>query len=333
MEYITNKITHVTSNGKLERILTAGGYMQDGGLYFYIKDYQGNVRVVLDQRNRPVELNAYYPYGMLMASTPSDSHQPHKYGTKELDRENGLDCYDSQARWYAPQTGRTYTLDPMAEKYPHLSPYLWCAANPITLTDPDGKEVMADELSRINICNTLTKEESEYVRFDKNGMLDVQLLNKSQSASENMIALKALANSEVEYNFMVADKDHEGKKYFDTSETDGNFYRGTTEMPNAERNSSPDDKVFIIVGKILNEKQQAVTTAHEAFGHAYFYEIFRDTEQSSHTYTKDGKIVWDEELKVYGVETIRIPANPVLENRIKIVTNIARQNYENRFGK
>ena len=23
------------------------GYMQDGGLYFYIKDYQGNVRVVL----------------------------------------------------------------------------------------------------------------------------------------------------------------------------------------------------------------------------------------------------------------------------------------------
>ena len=131
---------YIYKNGKLERILTDNGYMQDGELYFYIKDYQGNVRVVLDQRNRPVELNAYYPYGMLMASTPSDSHQPHKYGTKELDRENGLDCYDSQARWYAPQTGRTSTLDPMAEKYPHLSPYLWCAANPITLTDPDGKE-------------------------------------------------------------------------------------------------------------------------------------------------------------------------------------------------
>ena len=26
------------------------GYMQDVGLYFYIKDYQGNVRVVLNQR-------------------------------------------------------------------------------------------------------------------------------------------------------------------------------------------------------------------------------------------------------------------------------------------
>ena len=30
--------------------LCSCGYMQDGGLYFHIKDYQGNVRVVLNQR-------------------------------------------------------------------------------------------------------------------------------------------------------------------------------------------------------------------------------------------------------------------------------------------
>ena len=30
--------------------LCSCGYMQDGGLYFYIKDYHGNVRVVLNQR-------------------------------------------------------------------------------------------------------------------------------------------------------------------------------------------------------------------------------------------------------------------------------------------
>lgn len=133
--------SYIYKNGKLERVLTAGGYIEDGEYYFYIKDYQGNVRVVLDQRNHPVELNAYYPYGMLMAATPSDSKQPHKYGAKELDRENALDLYDSQARWYAPQTGRTPTMDPLAEKYPHLSPYLWCAANPNRYRDPDGRKV------------------------------------------------------------------------------------------------------------------------------------------------------------------------------------------------
>lgn len=133
--------SYIYKNGKLERVLTDNGYWQDGELYFYIKDYQGNVRVVLDQRIHPVELNAYYPYGMLMAATPSDSKQPHKYGAKELDRENALDLYDSQARWYAPQTGRTPTMDPLAEKYPHLSPYLWCAANPNRYRDPDGRKV------------------------------------------------------------------------------------------------------------------------------------------------------------------------------------------------
>ena len=36
------------------------GYMQNGELYFYIKDYLGNVRVVLNQANQPVEVNSYW---------------------------------------------------------------------------------------------------------------------------------------------------------------------------------------------------------------------------------------------------------------------------------
>ena len=93
------------------------GYMQDEGLYFYIKDYQGNVRVVLNQANRPVEVNNYYPYGGLMAATTTESSQPYKYGTQELDRENGLDWYDSKARMCDPAIGRTPTQAPMAEIY------------------------------------------------------------------------------------------------------------------------------------------------------------------------------------------------------------------------
>ena len=117
------------------------GYMQDGELYFYIKDYQGNVRVVINQANQPVEVNSYYPYGGLMAATTTEGSQPYKYSTKELDRENGLDLYDSKARMYDPTIGRTPTQDPMAEKYYSMSPYLWCAANPNRYRDPDGRKV------------------------------------------------------------------------------------------------------------------------------------------------------------------------------------------------
>ena len=79
-------------------MLCSCGYMQDGELYFYIKDYQGNVRVVLNQANQPVEVNRYYPYGGLMAATTTEGTQPYKYSTKELDRENCLDWYDFHAR-------------------------------------------------------------------------------------------------------------------------------------------------------------------------------------------------------------------------------------------
>ena len=35
------------------------GYIQ-GGTVFFIMDYQGNVRVVLNQANQPVEVNSYW---------------------------------------------------------------------------------------------------------------------------------------------------------------------------------------------------------------------------------------------------------------------------------
>lgn len=64
--------------------------------------------------------------------------QPLKYGAKELDRENGLDLYDSHARFYDSMIGRTTSQDPLAEKYSGVSPYLWCAANPIKFGDKNG---------------------------------------------------------------------------------------------------------------------------------------------------------------------------------------------------
>jgi len=41
-------------------------------------------------------------------------------------------------------------IDPMCEKYPWLSPYLYCANNPVNLVDKDGKDIWElDELGNI----------------------------------------------------------------------------------------------------------------------------------------------------------------------------------------
>ena len=135
----------IYKDGEVERILTDNGYAvpdSAGGYdyYYYVKDWQGNVRAVIDEENRRMELNNYYPYGMPMSSTASV--QPYKYGCKELDRTNGLDMYDFGARWYDMIVPHFITMDELCEKYPSISPYAYCAGNPIRYVDPDGRKVI-----------------------------------------------------------------------------------------------------------------------------------------------------------------------------------------------
>lgn len=294
--------SYIYKNGKLERVLTAGGYIEDGEYYFYIKDYQGNVRVVLDQRNHPVELNAYYPYGMLMAATPSDSKQPHKYGAKELDRENGLDLYNSQARWYAPQTGRTPTMDPLAEKYPHLSPYLWCAANPITLTDPTGKELKPKGEEELQVIkNTIPAEARRFVVINDEGFIDKNKLEEYSGDSYNFQILKYIVNSpitmfvELNDNYNYIDENGELKNstmtYYDFNpiydneddkdktcstisglSTGETGKMGITLFPDrAGFSGSTNNTIHVIINKNLSEKGSAETYSHEANGHGALY--------------------------------------------------------------
>lgn len=45
------------------------------------------------------------------------------------------------------------SVDPLADKYPNISPYAYCAWNPVKLVDPDGKEAGGPPKSRITVRN------------------------------------------------------------------------------------------------------------------------------------------------------------------------------------
>ena len=216
---------YIYCNGTLERILTGNGYIQGGEYYFYIKDYQGNVRVVLNQANYPVEVDSYYPYGGLMAATTTEGIQPYKYGTKELDRENGLDLYDSKARMYDPTIGRTPTQDPMAEKYYSMSPYLWCAGNPITFTDPNGEDLIINGsciLKQIYLEMLHNSTGNIYAFDDRNKlMLKGKDFDFNGESSQTLSALVSSAiNSEIVYSFSLTGEKCDDKSVFiDSYET------------------------------------------------------------------------------------------------------------------
>ena len=129
----------VYENGSPKLLLTDAGYVSlaDGKYHYYLKDHQGNNRVVINQSGAVEEVNHYYPFGGVFAS--SGSVQPYKYNGKELDRENGLDWYDYGARHYDAALGRFLTVDPLAELNYAASPYTYCGSNPVIRVDKDGK--------------------------------------------------------------------------------------------------------------------------------------------------------------------------------------------------
>ena len=128
----------IYENGVLTTLLTELGYISlvDGKYHYYLKDHQGNNRVVVGQNGSVEEVNHYYPFGGTFAST--SSVQPYKYNGKELDRQGGLDWYDYGARHYDVALGRWHVVDPMAEKYYLWSPYAYCLGNPVRFIDPTG---------------------------------------------------------------------------------------------------------------------------------------------------------------------------------------------------
>ena len=137
----------VYENGKLAYVPIDGGYITFADstatsaptFHYYVKDYLGNNRLVVRDDGFGEQMNHYYPFGALMSASTQGAAQRYKYNGKELDRIHGLNLYDYGARQYDAALGRWTSIDPLAEKYYGVSPYAYCANNPVTFVDPDGR--------------------------------------------------------------------------------------------------------------------------------------------------------------------------------------------------
>ena len=130
----------VYENGVQKLLLTDEGYvtLSDSKYHYYLKDHQGNNRVVINQSGTVEETNHYYPFGGVFANTGNT--QPYKYNGKEFDGKKGVNLYDYGARHYDAALGRFTTVDSLAEKHYSESLYTYCYSNPINCIDPNGKD-------------------------------------------------------------------------------------------------------------------------------------------------------------------------------------------------
>ena len=62
---------------------------------------------------------------------------------KERDEETGYGYFGARYMDHELMT-MWLSVDPLADKYPSISPYAYCAWNPVKLVDPDGREIKFD---------------------------------------------------------------------------------------------------------------------------------------------------------------------------------------------
>ena len=174
----------IYENGVQKLLLTEEGYitLSDSKYHYYLKDHQGNNRVVISQSGTVEETNHYYPFGGAFAST--SNVQPYKYNGKELDSKKGLNWYDYGARHYDAALGRFTTNDRFAEKYYSMSPYQYGANNPVNNIDVNGDTIVVNPNGLIDNVRMFFGFDTKY---QKDVKADLQQLKKDDKEIGEMI--------------------------------------------------------------------------------------------------------------------------------------------------
>ena len=136
-----------------------------------------------------------------------EGFQNYKYNGKEMDRMYGLDWLDYGARMDNPAIGLWTQVDPLAEKYYNVSPYVYCAGNPIRYVDPDGRwywenngnlhaEVNDNMQTMADFLGTTHKDvmqilERNKISVGKNGKINVKNLGDLSLNKSSLYVMKA----------------------------------------------------------------------------------------------------------------------------------------------
>ena len=104
----------------------------------YHVDHLGSTSLVSDAEGLITQHVAYIPYGEVFVEQRNGSwNTPYLFNAKELDEETGLYYYG--ARYLDPTNATWLSVDPLFEKYVGMTPYGYCAGNPVKMVDPDGE--------------------------------------------------------------------------------------------------------------------------------------------------------------------------------------------------
>ena len=114
---------------------------QEREVYFYHSDHLGSASWITDSGGQAIQHLQYLPYGEpYINQHPFGYNERFTFTGKERDEETGFGYFGARYMDHELMT-MWLSIDPMADKYPGISSYAYCAWNPMKLVDPDGMEI------------------------------------------------------------------------------------------------------------------------------------------------------------------------------------------------
>ena len=134
---------------------------QEREVYFYHSDHLGSASWKKERFGKPfaseradearsgilhittthIQHLQYLPYGEpYINQRTSGYNERYTFTGKEKDEETGYGYFGARYMDHELMT-MWLSVDPMSDKYPSISPYAYCAWNPVKLVDPDGRDI------------------------------------------------------------------------------------------------------------------------------------------------------------------------------------------------
>ena len=107
---------------------------------YFVTDHLGSVRAVVNDEGEVLERNDYYPFGSRWDDGLLSDNR-YRYNGKEAQAFLKNPYLDYGARQYDSDGAIWLGKDPLMEKYYPISPYSFCANNPIKFVDSDGRDI------------------------------------------------------------------------------------------------------------------------------------------------------------------------------------------------
>lgn len=233
-----------------------GRIVGEGGSFvarYFITDHLGSTCCVThgeEGDDAPVyEQSLYYPFGMRVDApmsgdvcAPMTVANRWRFSGKEEQTLMGEDLLDFGARFYDSRLGRWTTTDPLAEKYYSVSPYAYCAGNPVAFVDPDGRKVViSGELANEALSQIQSRVGSKIsLKLGDNGELSYSTSEEKLRGRAKRLA-KIIDNQSITVNI----KTQHGK-YLD----DGRYIVGGAFMGNTVSNT--EGKRTVVANQVVN---------------------------------------------------------------------------------